>query len=385
MFVTPPFALFWGALVCLLLMAQTPAQPQPAPAAPKHRPPQVAMPVSTTRIQIFGLPAQCETATLQLQASDPFLPGSYTLTRAVALSQGSGPAANQTVTYAAEFLLGPGMAPQFYGPQQVSLSCSPPFSGGQLHWHNPIPLPINRPEVNLNLNTDFVPFEPSELGSQRAEKALHTTATLCRQAASARFFQDQGENYALNFNGGAPVTIIGRKTWGAGPPITAGRSWQPYPAQASVCSWYRRITVHHTHTDLSIQALQKFHQNQADPKADIAYHFYIPASGEIYEARPLGFQGSHSEGDNGANLGIVLNGDFTLTAPSPQQMSALRNLLTALRCPCGFSDGIWTHQQRKHLKFKGDPARSTECPGQELALEVYGLARELGFGPITVP
>ena len=344
------------------------------------------MPVSATRIQIYGLPSACETATLQLQSSDPFLPNNQTLTRAVALSQGSGPAANQTVTYAVEFLLGPGMAPQFYGPQQVSLSCSPPLSVVHPHWHNPKPLPINRPDINLNLNSDFVPFEPSVQQAHlqpSTAKALHTSAALCRQAAAPRFFEEQGGNYALSLNGGPSVEIIGRKSWGAGPSIPAGRSWQAYPAQASVCSWFRRITVHHTHTALSIQALQKYHQNQADPKADIAYHFYIPASGEIYEARPLGYIGSHSERDNGQNLGIVLNGDFSKDSPSPQQLSALRNLLSALRCPCGFSDGLWTHQQRKHLTFKGDPAHSTECPGQELAREIYGMATDLGYGPLT--
>lgn len=395
MFISPPFALFFCSLLGLLLVAQTPAQPQPAPAAskPLHVPLQVPMPVSATRIQIYGLPSACETATLQLQSSDPLLPGSQTLTRAVALSQGGGPASHQTVTYAVEFLLGTGMAPQIYGPQQVSLSCSPPLSVIHAHWHNPKPLPINHPDINLNLNSDFVPFEPSAQqaslqpsptpASQSAEKALRTTAALCRQAAAPRFFEEQGGNYALSFNGGPSVEIIGRKSWGAGPAIPAGRSWQPYPAQASVCSWFRRITVHHTHTALSITALQKYHQNQADPKADIAYHFYIPASGEIYEARPLGYLGSHSERDNGHNLGIVLNGDFSKNAPSPQQLSALRNLLSALRCPCGFSDGVWTHQQRKHLTFKGDPAHSTECPGKELAQEVYGMATELGYGPLT--
>lgn len=366
-----PFARFLAVLACLpLLSAQTPLQ--------------VSMPITTARLQITGLPANCEVATLQLQNSDKFLPGSQTLSRAVALLKGQGAAPD----YGVEFLLGPGMAPQIYGPQQVSLSCasadlaaqptSPLTSQGR--WHNSRSLQINQAEISLTLTPDFVPTVSASIVSAHD---LRQHASLCRQAASPRFFADQGDNYTLSFNGGTPVTIIGRKTWGAGPPILPGRSWQPYPAEASVCSWFRRITVHHTHTALSIQALQKFHQTQADPKADIAYHFYIPASGEIYEARPLGYLGSHSEGDNSANLGIVLNGDFSEKAPSPAQITALRQLLTALRCPCGFSDGVWTHQQRKHLKFKGDPAHSTECPGKELASEVYGLAKELGFGPIT--
>ncbi len=366
----------------LLVSAQIPPSAQPSSPSPLNIP----LPLKNTRIQIGGLPAQCEIATLHFQQLDSFLPGSQTLFRPVALIKGSRSASESGGEYGVEFWLGPGMTPQIYGPKQVWLSCS----SSQQIWQNQRPLHLKQAEVALTLNQDFQPLG-AESGNEPPFGALTEDhkheilrrSTFCRQAAAPRFFEEQGGNYSLNLNGGAPVTIIGRKSWGAGPALPAGRSWQPYPAEASVCSWFRRITVHHTHTALSITALQKYHQNQADPKADIAYHFYIPASGDIYEARPLGYLGSHSERDNGHNLGIVLNGDFSKNAPSPQQLSALRNLLSALRCPCGFSDGVWTHQQRKHLTFKGDPAHSTECPGKELAQEVYGMATELGYGPLT--
>lgn len=376
------------ALLSLILLVSAQIQPNthsPSPS-PQQRPLDVPLPLKNTRIQISGLPAQCEIATLHFQQRDRFLPGSQTLHRPVALIKGSLSEPESGVGYGVEFWLGPGMTPQLYAPKQVWLSCSSP----KQIWQNQRPLQLKQAEVSLNLNQDFEPLRtgtdglpPFEALPEAHTREILKHSTLCRQAAAPRFFEEQGGNYTLNFNGGAPVTIIGRKSWGAGPSIPTGRSWQPYPAQASVCSWFRRITVHHTHTALSITALQKYHQNQADPKADIAYHFYIPASGEIYEARPLGYIGSHSERDNGHNLGIVLNGDFSKNTPSPQQVSALRNLLSALRCPCGFSDGVWTHQQRKHLTFKGDPAHSTECPGQELAREVYGMAADLGYGPLT--
>lgn len=204
----------------------------------------------------------------------------------------------------------------------------------------------------------------------------------CAVPAASRFFAVQGGDYTLNLGGGS-AEIVGRGTWGAGPVMPEGRSWVAYPAASSVCGWISRITVHHTHRLYTPLSLQAFHQTQADPKADIAYHFFIDASGVIYEGRPLGFMGSHSERDNSNNVGIALNGDFDENLPGPLQLAALRRLLFALRCPCSPLEGIWTHQQRNSFKFPADPAYATACPGQQLASEVYGLAAVLGVGPLT--
>lgn len=204
----------------------------------------------------------------------------------------------------------------------------------------------------------------------------------CNVAASPRFFEVLGGDYTLNLGGGS-VEIIGRRTWHAGPPVSEGRSWVPYPAHSSVCSWYNRITVHHTHNLFFMQLLQFSHQHLDDPYADIAYHFLIDKDGKIYEGRPLGFKGSHTELDNTGNVGIVLNGDFEEFAPAPIQFAALRKLLLALRCPCATLEGIWTHQQRQSLNFPGDPTHYTACPGEKLIPKVYGLAAEFGIGPLT--
>lgn len=212
--------------------------------------------------------------------------------------------------------------------------------------------------------------------------ALLSASKACNQAANPRFFEVLAGDYQLGL-GQASLNIIGRGSWGAGPVIPEGRSWKAYPAQASVCNWYQRITVHHTHSLYTIQSLQKFHQTQKDPKADIGYHFFIDTDGLVYEARPLGFMGSHSEADNGQNVGIVLNGDFSEKLPDPRQLASLKQLLKALRCPCAPLEGVFTHQQRKSLKFPGQPEHYTACPGDFLALEVYGFAKELGLGPVT--
>lgn len=204
----------------------------------------------------------------------------------------------------------------------------------------------------------------------------------CFVPASPRFFEVLGGDYTLDLGGGS-VGIIGRGTWKAGPVITEGRLWVPYPADSSVCGWISRITVHHSHELYTLKLLQRSHQSLADPYADIAYQFLIDDDGKIYEARPLGFKGSHTELDNTGNVGIVLNGDFVDRPPPPIMLASLRRLLAALRCPCAPLEGIWTHQQRQSLNFPGDPAHATACPGQMLATKVYGLATALGIGPMT--
>lgn len=178
----------------------------------------------------------------------------------------------------------------------------------------------------------------------------------------SRFWQVKGEDYRLG-----ALHVIGRKTWGASAPIPEGRYWENYPQP--LCRYLRRITIHHTHSTYSIRSLQQFHQTMADAKADIAYHYFIDRDGLLYEARPLGFIGSHSEGDNTFNVGIVLNGDFQAHPPSLAQQNTLNQLLAGLLqlCPGSYEEGLWTHRDRKQLNFFGQLDKQTVCPGEHLA------------------
>ncbi len=202
----------------------------------------------------------------------------------------------------------------------------------------------------------------------------------CQSQPLDRFYEILGADYSLDTPSG-PLLIHGRQSWQALQPITQNRLWAPYPQP--ICQQLKRITVHHTHSIYSIQSLQVFHQTQGDPKADIAYHFFIDRDGEVYEARPLGYIGSHAESDNHQNLGIVLNGDFQKQAPPPEQLAALKRLLYGLKalCPCGFEQGLWTHQERKRFVFPDQKTKQTACPGQYLAEPVFDFANELSFGP----
>lgn len=210
-------------------------------------------------------------------------------------------------------------------------------------------------------------------------------AIACSSAPSytSRFFEVQGGNYRLALGAGE-VEVVGRRTWGALPPLPEGRFWESYPREQPFCNQIQRLTVHHTHSAYNALWLQRRHQQMRDdPKADIAYHFLIARDGTVYEGRPLGFIGSHSEADNRNNVGIALNGNFRQQAPSVAQMQALRNLLEALRCPCAPLEGGWTHQDRKALKFQGQTDRQTDCPGAQGAVAIQALFAELGLSPLT--
>lgn len=182
------------------------------------------------------------------------------------------------------------------------------------------------------------------------------------QFSHERFWQPLGENYTLG-----SLEIIGRKTWDAKAPIPEGRYWEAYPQP--ICRFLKRITIHHTHSRYSIQSLQTFHQTMNDAKADIAYHYFIDEDGKVYEARPLGWIGSHSESDNTFNVGIVLNGDFQDKDPTLAQQISLNQLLKGLTelCPYAYAEGLWSHRERKALNFPGQPQKQTQCPGDHLS------------------
>lgn len=190
------------------------------------------------------------------------------------------------------------------------------------------------------------------------------------QREGLRFWQVMGDDYMLG-----PISVTGRKAWGAEAPIPEGRYWEPYPAP--LCRSLRRITIHHTHSTYSIRSLQAFHQTMVDAKADIAYHYFIDRDGQVYEARPLGFIGSHSEGDNTFNVGIVLNGDFQNQPPTLAQQTALNQLLEGLiqLCPGSYEDGLWTHRDRKQHNFPQQSNKQTDCPGDHLARLTQRLGR----------
>jgi hypothetical protein len=209
----------------------------------------------------------------------------------------------------------------------------------------------------------------------------------------SRFAFPDGGDYQLwgRSAAGAVLTaqVIGRHTWGAAAPRpAAGREYKfhltvvgasviytfPIPNNESTPleSALKWITVHHT-TDSPLNsfatavAVQKKHFiDIADtgPGADIGYHFVIDGNGDIYEGRPLGIKGSHTNRFNGGNVGIVLAGDFERffgETPTAAAVASLNRLVDVLAARFGIRSAWWHLERNKQTGTK-----ATDCPGARL-------------------
>jgi len=231
----------------------------------------------------------------------------------------------------------------------------------------------------------------------------------------SRFARSNGTDYTLFAWVGVAtprsVHIVGRSTWGAVAPVTGGRSYEfhatalhaslAYSALAipsnetqSLSGVLKWMTIHHTTDDAlnsygTATALQHKHQTTGEdgsPYADIAYHYVIDANGAIYEGRPLGIKGAHTQLFNGGNIGIVVAGDFesrlangfTPDIPTPAALIALTNLILVLAFRFNVQS-VWSHRMR--APQAGLPADHTECPGDNLQGFVEGALRTQFHGP----
>lgn len=237
----------------------------------------------------------------------------------------------------------------------------------------------------------------------------------------SRFFDPVGPDYTLwgKPTSGPPITarIIGRATWGAQPPIV-GRSTGPYEFQeaargASLAftnisipkgenlplkSVFQFITIHHTqdpplNSFNTVRGVQNKHQTAPRLWADVGYHYIIDGNGDIYEGRPLGIEGHHSPLFNGGNIGIVVAGEYQVTASLPPpdvrriQRDTLFRLVDVLSLRFGEKE-IGGHRQREITVLPTlladrsllDDARTepppTLCPGIILRPVVDELVRK---------
>ena len=137
-----------------------------------------------------------------------------------------------------------------------------------------------------------------------------------------------------------------------------------------------RITIHHTadaqpadiqsFSDASdyLRQQQLFAQDQ-EGWADIGYHYLIDARGQIYEGRPIKYQGAHAGNNtlNSGNIGIALIGNFCKERPGPRQWRALQRLVRTLRAKHGIEQE--DVQGHRHVR-EGAGLTTTICPGEAL-------------------
>ncbi len=164
----------------------------------------------------------------------------------------------------------------------------------------------------------------------------------------------------------APSKIVTRKEWRA----------QPTAGNAKRNSRWSKITIHHTADQSSMvtlgngdtsEYLRRLQAYFQDVKrwADLPYHYLIAKNGQVYEGRPLAYQGAHAGGSaNRENIGIALIGDFDRVNPSREQLNSLKSLVRQLQS----RHKISTARIYPHCDL-----RATSCPGARLKQTVRTL------------
>jgi len=128
----------------------------------------------------------------------------------------------------------------------------------------------------------------------------------------------------------------------------------------------RRLTVHHdgmppvdlrsrSEVAARIDLIRRSHMERG--WGDIGYHYIVDPLGEVWEGRPLSWQGAHVAAQNEGNLGVMVLGNFERQNPTAAQLSALDRFVasrvSAYRL--GVSN-VLTHRE----------LAATACPGRNL-------------------
>jgi hypothetical protein len=128
----------------------------------------------------------------------------------------------------------------------------------------------------------------------------------------------------------------------------------------------RRITVHHdgmppvrlaSRGDVAdrLELIRRAHRNRG--WADIGYHFAIDPQGNVWEGRPLVYQGAHVRDYNERNLGVLVLGNFDEQRPTREALDALDAFVSAQMSRFN----IPLREVRTHQEFS-----ITACPGRTL-------------------
>jgi hypothetical protein len=168
---------------------------------------------------------------------------------------------------------------------------------------------------------------------------------------------------------GPPVAAAPRPAGPSFPGVFTRGQWasgHPIPSRMNTMLPVRWITVHHDGMDPftgddaraaahRLDAIRRAHVNRG--WGDIGYHFAVDRAGNVWEGRPLAFQGAHVKNHNEYNIGVVALGNFDRQEPTRSQLAALhrhvRVLMSAFNIP---ATRLRTHQEWA----------PTACPGRNL-------------------
>jgi hypothetical protein len=163
-----------------------------------------------------------------------------------------------------------------------------------------------------------------------------------------------GESGAPRFAG-----VLPRSRWAEGDPV---------PALMNRMKPVRYITVHHDGmspfygNDASsaasrLESIRRAHRGKPQPWGDIGYHFAVDRAGNVWECRPLTYQGAHVKDYNEHNVGVLALGNFDEQRPTERQLNALRRHVRVLMDTYEVSvSRLRTHQEWA----------ATACPGRSL-------------------
>jgi len=150
-------------------------------------------------------------------------------------------------------------------------------------------------------------------------------------------------------------------------PRTSWTSQRTISALADPMVRVQRITVHHdgmppvslrSRNDVR-ERLEMIRRSHVEHRqwADIGYHYIVDPLGNVWEGRPIRYQGAHVANQNERNLGVLVLGNFEQQTPTRQATAALDAFLVAemnrYRVPLRW---VKTHQEYA----------PTACPGRSL-------------------
>lgn len=267
------------------------------------------------------------------------------------------------------------------------------------------PLSFTRPTIGQDLKRSGAKSRGTEtLDTAHGSVTVHWD--------ESRFLDFRARNYILGTPTATTIKIIGRDTWGAKAIKTVPKDpkatlrWEfheaaagdsppynsitavPHSENRRLSTIFRWMTIHHTNDPAqnSVKTVRDLQDKHQDPplfnpelpeeRADIAYHFVIDADGTVYEGRPIGIEGSHTELFNAGNVGIVLAGEFNTDTPTAKALAALDKLVEILAVRFNIKS-VWTHQERK----KQSMGKHTDCPGDNLIPHVNDPLRKKSPGP----
>lgn len=173
---------------------------------------------------------------------------------------------------------------------------------------------------------------------------------------------------------GYPSTATGTTAEGVIPRSAWTRS-QPIRSRVNPMGGVRSITLHHEgmpdmpvhFTDRRstidrLELVRRSHMNRG--WGDIGYHYIIDRAGNVWQARPLDYQGAHVRDHNEHNIGVMLLGNFEIQHPSDAQVRSMRQFVRQLSGEHNVpSRRIHTHQE----------LGPTSCPGRHLQPKIASL------------